>query len=254
MARIRTIKPDAFKSDSLSTVPRGTRWTFSGLWTYADDQGRGRDDVRLIKAELYPIDDTVSLTDITEDLRLLAAIDCICRYEAGGKTYLHMPNWGHQRINRPTASKLPACIKEHSAAFQQPLPPPSPTPHAHVTEDSPPEGNREQGKGTGSRKGSARGAKVMRQIPADWVPKEAHREIAIEYGLDPDEQVTKFRNHFEAKGARYKDWDHTFRNWLVREKSYKEERDERRAKQQRAAGGGVDWDEAMDRANERTAS
>ena len=44
MPRIRTIKPDAFLSESLSTVPRGTRWTFAGLWTYADDKGRARDD------------------------------------------------------------------------------------------------------------------------------------------------------------------------------------------------------------------
>jgi hypothetical protein len=251
MARIRTIKPDAFKSDSLSMVPRGTRWTFSGLWTYADDQGRGRDDVRLIKAELYPIDDTVSLTDLAEDLRLLAAVDCICRYEVGGKAYLHMPNWGHQRINRPTASKLPPCGKEHSTAFQQPLPPPSPTPHAQDSEDSREEGNREQGSGTGKGKGSKRGAKVACQIPAGWTPKPEHQEIATEYGLDAAFQSAKFLNHFQAKGTRYKDWDHAYRNWLVREKSYLEERQER---QQTKTGNGVNWDEAMKRADERTGS
>lgn len=248
MARIRTIKPDAFTSDSLSSLPRGMRWTFAGLWTYADDEGRARDDARLIKAALYPLDDEVSLKDIAADLERLAAVDCICRYEVGGKTFLHMPNWGHQRINRPTASKLPSCGKEHSAAFQQTLPPASPTPHTQRSEDSPPEGNREQGKGTGSGKGSTRGAKVTCQLPDAWVPKEDHQEIAIEYGLDPEVQVANFRDHFKAKGTRYKDWDQAYRNWLNREKTYQQERaaksrtsdaDEQTAQYMRRRAGGT---------------
>ena len=68
MPRIRTIKPDAFKSDSLSSVPRGTRWTFAGLWTYADDEGRARDNARLIHAELYPLDEEVTVEDVESDL------------------------------------------------------------------------------------------------------------------------------------------------------------------------------------------
>src|SRR5690349_16384617 len=63
MARIRSLKPDAFKSESLSRVPRGTRWTFAGLWTYLDDAGRGKDNARLIWAELYPLDEDVTVED-----------------------------------------------------------------------------------------------------------------------------------------------------------------------------------------------
>lgn len=126
MPRIRTIKPDAFKSDSLSLVPRGTRWTFAGLWTYADDEGRARDDARLIKAELYPLDDDMTRDEVEADLRRLAEIDGICRYEVGGKRYLHMPNWDHQKINRPTPSRLPECPKEHDSV----------SPHGVSTEDS----------------------------------------------------------------------------------------------------------------------
>lgn len=109
MARIRTIKPDAFLSESLSHVPRGTRWTFAGLWTYADDKGRARDDARLIKAALYPLDETVTLDDVAHDLRILAGIGGICRYVVEGRNYLHMPNWEHQKINRPTPAKSPPC-------------------------------------------------------------------------------------------------------------------------------------------------
>lgn len=110
MARIRTIKPDAFLSESLCSIPRETRWTFAGLWTYADDDGRARDDVRLIKAALYPLDDSVSLADMEDDVALLTEIGGVCRYLVDGRRYLHMPKWHeHQKINRPTKSKLPPC-------------------------------------------------------------------------------------------------------------------------------------------------
>lgn len=143
MARIRSIKPDAFKSDSLSQVPRGVRWTFAGLWTYLDDDGYGRDNVRLIKAALYPLDEDITGDIVEDDLKQLEAVGCICRYEVDGTAYLHIPKrpdkgWDHQKINRPTPTKFPLC-SEHSV-----------TPHGVLTEPSPPDreqgtGNKEQG-------------------------------------------------------------------------------------------------------------
>lgn len=138
MARIRSIKPDAFKSDTLSQIPRGVRWTFAGLWTYLDDDGYGRDNVRLIKAALYPLDEDVTVDVIADDLKQLEAIGSICRYEDDGKGYLHVPKspdkgWDHQKINRPTPSKFPLC-PEHSVMT-----------HGALTDGSPPD--REQGTG-----------------------------------------------------------------------------------------------------------
>jgi len=128
MARIRTIKPDAFTSESLSSVPAAVRWTFAGLWTYVDDDGRGRADVRLIKAALYPLDDSTSVADIESHLRQLEQIGAVCRYMAGGKQYLHVVEFvTHQRINRKSNSSLPACsrtthdpLSEHSVSPQGP--------------------------------------------------------------------------------------------------------------------------------------
>lgn len=120
MARIRTIKPDAFTSDSLAHVPRGVRWTFAGIWTYVDDAGRGRDDVRLIKAALYPLDDEVSLTVLADDLDQLVKVGCLCRYEVDGRSYLHIPGWKHQKISHPTPSQLPSCSRHDPDPFVKP--------------------------------------------------------------------------------------------------------------------------------------
>jgi hypothetical protein len=136
MPRIRSIKPDAFHSDSLSTVSILARWTFAGLWTYCDDEGRGRADARLIKAALFPIDDTTTLSDVLGALNELESIGAICRYRVEDKTYLHVPKWEeHQKINRPTESKLPACpacaggpndssVNTHGAITEPSLSPP----------------------------------------------------------------------------------------------------------------------------------
>lgn len=153
MARIRTIKPDAFLSESLCSVPRETRWTFAGLWTYADDKGRARDDVRLIKAALYPLDDSVSLADVEDDVAQLVKIGGVCRYVVDGKRLLHMPKFAeHQRINRPTASKLPPCPEHEDGERGHVVSPDaSVSDHGGITEGSPWERKgREQGNGKDS--------------------------------------------------------------------------------------------------------
>lgn len=128
MARIRTIKPDAFASESLSEVPIPARWTFAGLWTMADDDGRLRDEPRLVKAHVYALDDDVTAADVRQHLDALEKVDCIRRYQAGGKSYIAVTNFrDHQRINRPSPSKIPAPPWEET---------PAPPPHGGLSEDS----------------------------------------------------------------------------------------------------------------------
>lgn len=107
MARIRSIKPSFFASEDVSALPLRARLTWIGLWTHCDDAGRTKDNVKLIKAALWPLDN-VSLADVEEDLATLAEYGRIVRYEVAGKTYLEITNWTlHQRIQKPTASVLP---------------------------------------------------------------------------------------------------------------------------------------------------
>lgn len=111
MARIRTIKPSIFSSRTVSSWPRDVRWTFAGLMCYADDAGRGLDEARLIKAEVYPLDDAMTPRRIERHLDdICAGQDApVCRYRIDGVGYLHFTKWGHQVINRPSRSKLPPC-------------------------------------------------------------------------------------------------------------------------------------------------
>lgn len=148
MARIRTIKPSFFTSLTITELPLSARLTFIGLWTYADDEGRGVDDPRLVKAEVWPLDDDMTARKIDRDLARLAADGLIIRYQVGGRRFLQITNWGeHQRVNRPTPSKHPAPTLESTMSAPAQITEPTSQPHGTITEPSPPEGKGREGKG-----------------------------------------------------------------------------------------------------------
>lgn len=159
MARIRSIKPEIRRSLTVCAWPYPVRWTFVGLPGYLDDAGRGHDDVRLIKAELYPIDDDMTTKKLNQHLTLITDTGPLCRYEVAGKRYLHVVSWReHQRVNRPTPSRIPPCpIHEPDVRTHDGLTEAS-SPRARVEQGK--EGSREQGagKGAGSREGAAAAA------------------------------------------------------------------------------------------------
>lgn len=109
MARIRSVKPGFFASLDIAELTVATRLHFVGLWTYADDEGRGVDDPRLLKAALWPLDVDVTIEDVEAMQVELEGAGRIVRYEVGGRRYFEVANWhDHQKPNRPQGSKYPA--------------------------------------------------------------------------------------------------------------------------------------------------
>lgn len=109
MARIRTIKPGFFRSYDVTPLSYRARLTWIGLWTYVDDEGRGRDDARIIKGELWALEDEVTWQEVEKDLTELSVKGHVVRYEVSGKLYLCIPTWfDHQVISRPSKSRFPS--------------------------------------------------------------------------------------------------------------------------------------------------
>ena len=115
MARIRSIKPEVRKSRTVTSWPLPVRLAWVYLWCYLDDEGRGEDDMSLVKAECFPRD-----RDITEKkldgwlwqmTRKMPGDDeaPLCRYTVDGVDLLHATKWKHQKINRPTPSRIAQC-------------------------------------------------------------------------------------------------------------------------------------------------
>ncbi|MFF5456153.1 hypothetical protein ACFY40_33740 [Streptomyces sp. NPDC012950] len=117
MARIRTIKPEAFFSESLAEVRVEAERTFFGLLTQADDHGRHRDNAAIIAGLLWPLRAEHTSVHVEDDLHQLATAGLICRYTGcDGRRYLHVVKWSeHQKIDKPSQSRLPSC-PQHQAA------------------------------------------------------------------------------------------------------------------------------------------
>jgi hypothetical protein len=111
MPRIRTIKPEFPQSESIGRMSREARLCFILLWTIADDSGRTRGSSRMLASLLYPYDDDAPAL-IDSWLDELEGEHCIQRYKVEGQSYIQIDNWlAHQKIDKPTASKLPPLAK-----------------------------------------------------------------------------------------------------------------------------------------------
>ncbi|MEE1810803.1 hypothetical protein [Streptomyces sp. BE133] len=124
MARIRTIKPEAFASESLASVSLSAERTFFGLLTQADDQGRFRDQAAVIAGQLWSLRREHGPVEVEDDLTQLDAAGLICRYEGGdGKRYLHIVTFAkHQKINRPSGVRNPPCPHHNLGISYEPSP------------------------------------------------------------------------------------------------------------------------------------
>lgn len=117
MARIRSVKPGLRTSRVVASWPFEVRYFWVLLWGYLDDEGRGLDLPRAIAADCYPLDKTVTERKVDRWLDLIASTRInpgdeppLCRYEIGGREFLHAVNWReHQHPNRPTPSTHPPC-------------------------------------------------------------------------------------------------------------------------------------------------
>jgi len=116
MARIRTIKPEAFISESLAQVSVEAERTFFGLLTQADDHGRHRDNAAIIAGLLWPLRAEHTSVHVEDDLQQLAQAGLVCRYTGcDGRRYLHIVTWlDHQKIDKPSQSRLPVCPEHHA--------------------------------------------------------------------------------------------------------------------------------------------
>ncbi|MER7047055.1 hypothetical protein ABT391_19585 [Streptomyces jumonjinensis] len=147
MPRIRTIKPEAFRSESLAAVSLSAERTFLGLLTEADDHGRFRDQPAVLAGALWSYRPGHGPLGVEDDLTQLAEHNLVCRYtvheDGEDRRYAHIVTFRrHQRINRPSGIRTPPCPHhETPTAPAAPtattvVPEPAVTTHGVLTEDA----------------------------------------------------------------------------------------------------------------------
>lgn len=145
MARIRTIKPQFWRSPDIMQLDYFQRLLYIGLWNLADDEGRGVYSPASIAADLFLTEFSLSpqgtITDVSNAFTKYRQLDMVVIYEWEGREYYQIVKWSdHQRINRKTASKIGPPTSEN--IITEGIGEESVSAHAQLTEESP------QGQGT----------------------------------------------------------------------------------------------------------
>ncbi|UOE45494.1 hypothetical protein [Agromyces larvae] len=110
--RIRTIKPEFWRSKTIASLDWETRLVLKGLESYVDDNGVGKDDLALIAADVFPRDLSANPRDTLA--RLSEAISALCinglvvRYSVESEDLLYIDRWKSvQRIDKPARGRFP---------------------------------------------------------------------------------------------------------------------------------------------------
>jgi hypothetical protein len=110
--RIRSIKPEYWRSADITNLDIADRFLFIGLWSYVDDSGSGIDDEATIIGDLFARDmfrdPRETVARVSRGLLNLFEAGLIIRYTSSGKSFLHITNWEkHQRIDKPGRQRYP---------------------------------------------------------------------------------------------------------------------------------------------------
>ena len=109
MPRIRTLKPEHRQHRKLGPLAHQTYRLWVGMILEADDEGRLVCDADQLRALIFGYHKKMTPSLIEDSLRTLADLKLIRLYDQNGTRYADFPSWhDHQRINRPTPSKLPS--------------------------------------------------------------------------------------------------------------------------------------------------
>jgi len=170
MARIRTIKPEFWRDEKLSTISAEAALLAVGLLNHSDDEGYFNAHPKLVESDVFPLR-TLKITT-TELLRELSGIGYIELFSGSdGKTYGRVVNFEkHQVINKKTPSKIKAfCDIPHDYGSNP------------VVLLSGKERNREQGKGTGKRNSATalRPTDVDETVWEDWIALRKRKNAVV---------------------------------------------------------------------------
>ncbi|NIE73021.1 hypothetical protein F3J45_00885 [Pantoea sp. Ap-967] len=207
MARIRTIKPEFWSSEQVMSCRPMARLLFIGLWNFCDDGGNHPLAARTIKALVFPGDD-ITTEEVSALLGELEGAELMRSYWVGGKNYLHISGWKHQKIEKKNFKypAPPAEIDDESESGRRQFAEESSTGRRPVDPGR-------EGKGIGEDQHNTHSAgeensadpKSPTEMTLEWKPddkllKAYAKRMGIPVGLFTDEATAAFVCHYSASG------------------------------------------------------
>lgn len=108
MARKRMIDPNIWQSEDFSRLSTLGKLVFIGLFSLADDDGKGRCNPVYLKSTLFPYEEGIRSADIDKTLSEIGSNMSVILYSCDGSSYYWLYNWHDwQKIDKPSPSKIP---------------------------------------------------------------------------------------------------------------------------------------------------
>lgn len=115
MARKRMISPEIWESEDFSELSTLAKLVFIGLFSNADDEGRGKANPAYIKSTLFRYEEKMRITDIETTLDEIALHMSIIFYTYDYREYYQLTNWdAWQKVDKPQKSKIKPYNSEYA--------------------------------------------------------------------------------------------------------------------------------------------
>ncbi|ASR84995.1 RepA-like replication initiator [Mycobacterium phage Bunnies] len=244
--RIRSTKPEFWRSERIASVSWDARLVLKGLESYVDDNGVGKDDIALIVGDVFPRDMLANPRDtyarVSEAISELHQAGLLWRYEVDGTRLLFVSWWEDvQRIDKPGKGRFPrpdgtmnyrdSEIRESVASPRETVAPGTGEQGNRGTEESSSLTLVEGGVGGDPHNlpavaHSAPGAPAAKaprgsRLPDGWMPDDEtiaamrqqfpHVDLRAEH-----EKFTDYWRGVAGAKGRKADWTATWRNWIRR--------------------------------------
>lgn len=108
MARKRMIDPSMWINEDFGTLSTLAKLVFIGLFSNADDEGKGKASPAYIKAVLFPYNDGLRIADIEKALLEISSKMSVIFYSCDENKFYTLTSWNtFQKIDKPSESKIP---------------------------------------------------------------------------------------------------------------------------------------------------
>jgi hypothetical protein len=215
----RIIRDSAKLSPTLAGLSGDEERLFWRLITVADDYGRFLAQPQAVKSLCFPMmADRIRTEKVEAWFKALVVCQLVTTYVVNGQHYGFFTNWEkHQRV-RAKESKFPAPSSDNIC-------------QRLLSNVAVSESGNEDGVviGIDSRKSAlSSGTKALKvkrtesTLPPDWRLTDHHKAIADGLNLNVYSESVKFKDHHQARGTKFVDWDAAFRTWLNKAVEFKE--------------------------------
>lgn len=211
MARKRMIDPSIWINEDFGTLSILGKLIFIGLFSNADDEGRGKASPAYIKAVLFPYNDDLRISDVEKTLQEVSSKMSVIFYSCDGNMYYTLTSWNtFQKIDKSTESKIPNYDEENSnirRLFGE-----GSTNSKRKVVPNRIENNRKEEK--------IKEYKEYGEYKNVFFTDEQYMKLKETFPKDYEERIQKLDDYIQSSGKKYKDCLATLRNW-ARKEGYK---------------------------------